>query len=81
MIVGCYTVNLYCDDEGHEGFIGSTGSYYVKVGIFHDEVKHEFAGQNERECFAQARRIGWEFTRDRRVICPFCQKRATGVGS
>ena len=73
MIVGCYSVHLYCDGEGHEGFL-IDGAYMVKspdgeyVG-----VAHEFAGKNERECLRQAREVGWRITRDRETFCPFCK--------
>lgn len=73
MIVGGYTVHLYCETEGHEGYTSEYG-YHVKVAYGKYEIlQNEFAGENERECLAQARRIGWRITRDRQAICPFCK--------
>lgn len=72
MIVGCYTVHLYCDREGHVGYHYSSGGYAVKTPEGYKDLQNEFAGENERECLAQARRVGWKITRDRRAICPFC---------
>jgi len=30
MIVGCYTVHLYCDAEGHKGMFYDSGKYAVE---------------------------------------------------
>lgn len=74
MIVGGYTVRLYCDAEKHEGYLSDYGCRVKVAPREFETVQNEFAGQNERECFAQARRVGWKLTRDRRTICPFCKE-------
>lgn len=82
MIVGCYSVHLYCDSGGHDGFTGHDGAYVVKNGPeWHNTVTiaNEFAGRNERECLTQARSIGWIIRSPRRkprvAVCPVCAKR------
>jgi hypothetical protein len=72
MIVGCYTVHLYCDSETHEGYLSEFG-YSVKTPDGYKRVPHEFAGKNEAECLRQARDMGWRITRDRQTFCPFCK--------
>lgn len=63
-VVGCYTLDLYCDAGGdmfggtcpHRGFAGNA----------------QFTGNTERECLAQARSKGWSFKR--RVTLTYCPK-------
>jgi hypothetical protein len=59
VIVGCYTVDLYCD--------GCNLGYGHRRGS-------QYTGQTEAECLRQARRDGWLFTRDRprKAFCPTC---------
>lgn len=47
MIVGCYTVHLYCDHP-------DAAQYKCT------EWPGEFTGQTERECLAEARKAGWK---------------------
>jgi hypothetical protein len=61
VIVGCYTMDLYCDAADwqappHEFF----------------EFPHQFHAETYGECARQARRRGWRLTRDDRAICPKC---------
>ena len=63
MIVGCYTLDLYCDCPTHKEIYSE----------FPDQYFAEF-GKN---CMKQARANGWKFTRDkitggRIAICPRC---------
>ncbi len=74
MIVGGYTVHLYCDAEGHEGYMLENGSYMVKgTDGTYARVANEFVGRSERQCLIQARDLGWRITRDKRAICPICR--------
>lgn len=64
MIVGGYTLDLYCDSEldqpyGTKGHHGGdhAGTFYAQTG---------------KECRRQARAAGWIFQRGRRAICPAC---------
>lgn len=59
MIVGCYTMHLYCvRGELCIRRDGSDATAYV--------------GRNERECRSMARADGWEF-RQGDVMCPKCR--------
>lgn len=76
MIIGCYTLQLTCDDERHEGFTAGAGDNYVMTHSGRYEyLQDEFAGRNMRECKAQAVKVGWVFKRGRRVFCPYCINR------
>jgi hypothetical protein len=75
MIVGGYTLHLYCDHPGHNGW-SYEGKHYVRTehNPHGEHLQDEFAGNNERDARANARAWGWVFQRERRVICPFCAK-------
>lgn len=69
MIVGCYSVDLYCDTGGdvfggecpYRGYSGSQG---------------EFTGQTEAECLRIARKIGWKFKEGNTLaFCPQCNSK------
>lgn len=61
MIVGCYSVHLYCEAVGHLEF----------PQIDEPILRKEFTGQNERECFQEARNAGWKIIK-RIPICHRC---------
>ena len=58
MIVGCYSMDLYCDREFCKADLGTHWSY---------------TGQTEAECRRGARKAGWIFHRSGRVTCPECK--------
>lgn len=70
MIVGCYSVDLYCD--GREGGIDPVCR--VGYGYAGPPV---YTGETEGECLRQARRDGWTFTREhpRKAYCLSCSKK------
>lgn len=58
MIVGCYSLDLYCDhpDGGQYRCTNWPG---------------QWTGTTDRNCYAQARRAGWKLDlRQRQVLCP-----------
>lgn len=57
MIVGGYTLDLYCDNEQAHG---------VK-GVYNEYV-HEFGAT----CRAMARKDGWKLTPEGKAYCPLC---------
>lgn len=59
MIVGCYTLDLYCDREEGEPQHGFR------------EFPHQFTGHTEGDCMQDARARGWRF-RDGAAYCPKC---------
>jgi hypothetical protein len=59
MIVGCYDMQLYCDNtEAHQGY--------------GENEPAEFTGETAAGCRRQARKAGWRFTQDGRVFCRRC---------
>lgn len=65
MIVGCYSLDLYCD-TGHRKD-GTTEEYNLAD-------PGQFTGQTEGDCKRDARRAGWLFRRDGTVYCRECVK-------
>jgi hypothetical protein len=59
MEVGCYTMELYCDQKGRHP---------------HDEFPHEFTGETRAVCKRQAERSGWRFHKTGHVSCPHCYR-------
>lgn len=73
MIVGCYSVDLYC--ENAEQHVNG-----CRVGWgFHGPPN--YTGNTESECLRSARVDGWLFTRDtpRKAYCPACAKLRRGT--
>lgn len=69
MIVGCYTLDLYCKNYPEP---------WVKSDR-HDYKEHfptAYTGHTLAECKRDARRDGWRFTRDGDCICPICTQQA-----
>lgn len=70
MIVGCYSVDLYCDNW----FDHPDGTRYTG----HPNRKpHVYTGETEAGCLRQAKHDGWRITRaankgDRKSYCPAC---------
>jgi hypothetical protein len=61
VIVGCYTMHLYCDHAGH---VSHRGGY-------HDE----YTGQTAGACRKEARQEGWLFDLDHNTVyCHDCQR-------
>jgi DNA-directed RNA polymerase subunit RPC12/RpoP len=59
MIVGCYSLDLYCDkpNDAHE----------------YKEFPHEFNEEHGSTCRAEARKKGWVLNvKDGTAICPKC---------
>ena len=65
MIVGCYTLDLYCREAKREHKYGDANE--VGTG------KASFYGNNITKTREQARKAGWKFVGDD-VLCPACVK-------
>lgn len=63
MIVGGYSLHLYCDDPSHK----------VRHPHQFQSLDAEIDGPNELDCRRQARARGWLF-RAGKCICPVCAK-------
>ena len=67
MIVGCYTLDLYCDLESEEHE--------------YKEFPHEFTHEFGSRARAEARKVGWILRRNGMAICPKCSERAAQAGA
>lgn len=65
MIVGCYTLDLYCDHPKHKDNVEIS-----KRGA------HQYTGITGGECRQAARRDGWKI-RNNVAICPICANKDT----
>ena len=77
MIVGCYTLHLYCDDPTH--FARRNDRPWRESSL-----DAEFTGNTETDCKRQARAKGWKFKADE-CTCPYCvtanRPHAQGTGA
>jgi len=65
MIVGGYSLHLYCDGARHAEL------HPNKLG----SLDAEFAGHDEADCNRQARRKGWRLNKQQgKAYCPACIK-------
>lgn len=62
MIVGGYSLDLYCDNVDTNRCVKTRA------------VQNEFFGQSRREVMAAARKVGWSFVDNREAYCPECTK-------
>jgi hypothetical protein len=69
MIVGCYTLDLYCDNLNIPEGAVTDGIHDYKE--FPKTFIHEYGSV----CRKIARAKGWKFTRDGRALCPKCSGR------
>lgn len=90
MIVGAYTVHLYCDNKNtnirHYMIGDNAPSLYVWRASDDNEFKNhmyltreqafEFVSyKNEASCLKQARKAGWKISKNKStVLCPACAK-------
>jgi hypothetical protein len=70
MIVGCYSLHLYCDG------LPNCKNRNCRPGAGGDSVPPaEYSGQTRGECSAKARRQGWRLNpRTDTALCPACAK-------
>jgi hypothetical protein len=66
VIVGCYSLDLYCDRDNPDGY---TIADIPEHGF--REFPHQFTGHTEGVCMRDARRRGWRFA-DGKSYCPKC---------
>lgn len=64
-VVGCYSLDLYCDSGG-----GEYGDKCPNRPL--NGPGAQYTGNTENECIRQARRHGWTFNRDK-TKC-YCSK-------
>lgn len=64
MKVGCYSLDLYCDNR----------SAWPDPRHEYDEFPHNFAGRTEAACIRNAKAMGWRIGQ-KRQLCPKCAKK------
>lgn len=69
MLVGCYTLDCYCDaaQEGKPHPSQFRGGWLT--------WPMQYTGETRAECVRKARVFGWRIGKDRQ-LCPVCMKRA-----
>jgi hypothetical protein len=73
MIVGCYSLDLYCENAEKAGDMHGTG----RDGI-HDyqEFPMTFTSDRRQECEREARSIGWMINNKTGIcLCPKCSRK------
>lgn len=75
MIVGGYTMHLYCRNAGKSADGPAT------FDLRHHEtiLNGEFCGRTFSECRRAAIAAGWRFGRDKDVTCPTCVQYGSGT--
>jgi hypothetical protein len=69
MIVGCYSLELYCENYKNGGLDG--------IHEF-EEMPHLFTSERREDCEKQARDIGWMINNKSGVcLCPRCSGKGT----
>jgi hypothetical protein len=58
MLVGCFTLDLYCDDPRHTqaSVAGMTQEQYQ---TYMSNSPGQFTGERRSDCYREARRCGW----------------------
>jgi len=71
MIVGCYSLDLYCDN-----FDIAKNQAEDRYGHRYNDFPHQFTGFSRAECVRNARRRGWIVNiSGNKAYCPDCAKR------
>ena len=68
-IVGCYTLDLYCDKINIPDGEATDGIHR------YNEFPHTYYDELGSICRSQARKDGWILKRNGNTICPKCNKR------
>lgn len=70
MIVGCYSLELYCDKAANETSIYG----HNRDGIHkYKEFPHTFVGERRQDCEREAREMGWMINNKTGIcLCPKC---------
>lgn len=76
MIVGCYSMELYCRNHMDKDMNASPyGEGCIAADRYGPRRKPwEFNGTTHADCKRQAKQMGFKFTKDKDVICPECVK-------
>ena len=80
MIVGGYSLDLYCVHEKLPVAYQSRAESCPPGHHWWDEFPHEYYGNTERECKRQARKSGWKFINGD-AVCPRCRRAPPSKGN
>jgi|WetSurMetagenome_2_1015567.scaffolds.fasta_scaffold18500_7 hypothetical protein len=68
MIIGCYTLELYCNGDPNCKFAPSKGTGANESAVF--------TGDTAKQTHTKARKAGWKLNlREGSAICPDCQRK------
>ena len=70
MIVGGYSLDLYC-----ENYLHNAPTFPDEAGHSFSEFPHQYTDELGSVCRRNARRAGWLLTRSGKAYCPKCTKR------
>lgn len=74
MKVGCYSLDMYCDREGHDPYRQDP------VTNEYDPSPWTFTGRTEAACIRDAKATGWKFHSNGSHTCPRCAAHPTTKG-
>jgi hypothetical protein len=77
MIVGAYTLELYCDnEEGNKTHMRvSSGDYGFILYVKEKKINFQFVGKTFSDCAKQAIKYGWLVDKKNdHCLCPICHK-------
>lgn len=60
MIVGCYTMDLYCEVHYSENEMEKVYAFAKRNLMYRHNKVHQFTGPTEANCNKQARADGWK---------------------
>ena len=79
MIIGAYSLHLYCNYAHPESFVTISNRNSDKFHV-HGEFPHLYTAETYSQCTAMARKDGWIINRAQdRAICPKCSGKNKGA--
>ncbi len=74
MQVGCYTLDLYCDNAVSGWTCETYADYEASIPVCLESLPVQYVAEFGSNCRKQARRHGWTISGDK-TICPYCNKK------
>jgi hypothetical protein len=77
MIVGGYTLDLYCDNDDRDDHHFTGGEFWVGENWSNKlTISHQFVGETFAQAARKARRDGWIVNRSKnKCLCPACSRK------
>jgi len=74
MIVGAYTLDLYCDNKDKHAIIDNRTYYFIPDTAQWIPIGNQFVGETYGECVKEARKEGWLVYRNiDKCLCKYCK--------